>query len=148
MLFIIRKPYEEKPRVQISFDEPGQTKQAFKDECDINNIMKKFQKTGAITHANNRFAEYGFATSVDFTESMAIVIQAQELFNELPSSIRAKFGNSPEAFLDFAQNPDNSLEMAKMGLSEPEDIPTTKTEENIVVETVDPSSTIKTSSSE
>ena len=31
-------------RVQKYFTEPSRTKQAFKQECDINHIMKKFKK--------------------------------------------------------------------------------------------------------
>ena len=30
----------------IKFAEQGLTKQSFRDECDINNIMRKFERTG------------------------------------------------------------------------------------------------------
>lgn len=115
---IIRKPYDKRTRKGFENFEPSLTQQNMKQECDINNIMKKFQKTGALIHANNRSPEYGFATSQDFRESMEIVTHAQEMFDELPSSIRAKFSHNPENFLEFVQNPENASEMVSLGLSE------------------------------
>ncbi len=92
-------------------------KQSFKDECDINNIMAKYQKTGAIDHFSKHAPRYEFASSNDFAESMRIVTKAQEMFAELPSSIRSKFNNEPEQFLEFVQNPDNLSEMETLGLT-------------------------------
>jgi len=113
----IRNPFSKRVRIYAPHDDQSMTKQSFADECNINNIMAKYQKTGAVAHLNKHEGRYGFATSADFTESMRIVTEAQELFNELPSSIRRKFGNSPESFLDFAQDPSNIDEMIDMGLA-------------------------------
>jgi len=110
-------------RVRISFPKNGRTKQSFKDECDINLIMAKYQKTGAITHVNKYGANYEFATSIDFTEAMQLVVTAQEMFNGLPSSIRTRFENDPAEFLDFVQDANNVPEMRKMGLIAPEEPP-------------------------
>ena len=104
-------------RVSIDFSSAtGRTRQAHKTECDINHILERFRKTGAIEHANNHAGTYGFAPSESFTEAMNLVTRAQNMFNELPADIRKKFGNSPENFLDFAQDPDNHEEMAELGL--------------------------------
>ena len=113
-----RKAYQKIPRVQITTEGTPRTKQSFKNECDINQIMAKYQKTGAISHFNNRSPQYGDATGADFTSAMNLITSAQELFNELPSSLRNRFGNSPSAFLDFVQDPANALEMAELGLTE------------------------------
>ncbi len=108
-------------RVQIKFPESeGRTKQSFTEQCEINNIMARHQKTGAITHLNQHGANYGFATSHDFSESMRIVKTAQDMFNGLPSSIRSRFANDPGLFLDFVQDPDNEAEMRKLGILSPE----------------------------
>ena len=48
----IRSAYQKLPRVQLVPDEKSLTKQMHKKECDINNILAKYQKTGAITHLN------------------------------------------------------------------------------------------------
>ncbi len=111
-------------RVQIKFPETeGRTKQSFTEQCEINNIMARHQKTGAITHLNQHGANYGFATSHDFSESMRIVKTAQDMFNGLPSSIRSRFANDPGLFLDFVQDAENEAEMRKLGIlpTEPEE---------------------------
>lgn len=106
-------------RVTIKFTEPTLTKQSFKDECNINLIMAKYQKSGAITHLQNHEGSYGFASAVDFTESMQIVTKANSMFADLPSSIRTKFENEPAKFLEFVQNPENAKELVELGLATP-----------------------------
>ena len=108
-------------RVQITFPPKGRTKQSFKDECDINKILAKYQKTGAIAHVNKHGAEYGFATSLDFTGAMLLIKQAQNMFDGLPSSIRNRFANDPAQFLDFVQDANNEKEMRTLGLLPSED---------------------------
>lgn len=108
-------------RVSISIPlKERRTKSSFKAECDINNILRKFQKTGAIEHMNKHEPEYGFATSLTFIEAMQTVDQAKQMFADLPSSLRKKFNYKPEAYLDFVQNPENLPEMAELGLLTPE----------------------------
>ncbi len=116
-------------RVQINFPKQGRTKQSFKDECDINLIMAKYQKTGAITHVNKYGAQYTDTTSIDFTEAMQLVTSAQQMFDGLPSSIRTRFDNDPSQFLDFVQDANNVPEMRKLGLIAPETPPETTQEE-------------------
>ena len=97
---------------------PGEslTHQSFADECDINKIMAKFAKTGTVTHLNADQPNYGLATSIDFKEAMDTVTGSLDAFQDIPSEIRALFDNDPAAFLEFAENPDNIPEMARMGL--------------------------------
>ena len=55
----LKRPH---PRVYTNqSDMPSMTKQSFKDECDINKIMAKFQKTGAIEHYAKHAPSYGDA---------------------------------------------------------------------------------------
>ncbi len=116
--FVIRSGYGPKERFgDIGDLGKSLTKQSFTAECDINNIMRKYQKTGAIDHVNKHEASYGFATSDTFQESLDIVARGQSMFNELPSSIRTKFENDPAQFLEFVQNPENTKEMQELGLA-------------------------------
>lgn len=115
-------------RHAVDLSAGGRAKQSMKDDCDINKIMAKFQRTGAITHFNRHSPKYGFATSQDFADSMRIITSAQEMFNDLPSEIRTKFHNNPGEFLEFVQNPDNASEMETLGLTtkkseSPEELP-------------------------
>lgn len=95
----------------------SRTKQSFKTECDINEIMKKFQKSGAITHYASHAPSYGDTTGPQLAEAMNIVADAETMFEELPSAIRKKFANDPERFLEFVQDPNNLEEMRELGLA-------------------------------
>ncbi len=109
-------PYGGKRRVSVTFTGTGRAKQSFKAECDINNILKKYQKTGALMHLAKHGAQYGDATAVSFTEAMQIVTDAQTMFEDLPSSLRTRFANDPAQFMDFVQTPGNEDEMRELGL--------------------------------
>jgi phage internal scaffolding protein len=93
-------------RVQINFD-PDQnlTKQSFKDEVNINNIMAKYEATGTITHLARHPAEYGdFSNVQDLQSAIHQVEGARESFESLPSELRAKFDNNPVDFYNYFQN--------------------------------------------
>lgn len=101
---------------------PGESyvKQAFKEECDINNIMARFQQTGTLPFLNNQQPNYGLAPAIDFKEAMDIVTGSLDSFQQLPAAVREKFGHDPEMFLRFVEDPSNIHEMAEMGLLTPE----------------------------
>lgn len=94
----------------------GVTKQSFRDECDINNIMKKFEKGQMVNHVNKHRGSYGDFDVVDYQSAMNTIISAQESFASLPAKVRARFNNDPAGFLEFVGNPDNRDEMVKLGL--------------------------------
>ncbi|AXH73540.1 MAG: internal scaffolding protein [Microviridae sp.] len=110
------------PRYRVPFTTPeselpfGRTKQSFKDECDINTILKKFQRTGLLEFVNDRQPQYGDVSAIDFQESMQTVARANEIFADLPSSIRKHFENSPEQFFSFIQDPSKHAEAVALGL--------------------------------
>ncbi len=126
-------PYGGKKRVRLSFEGKGRAKQSFKDECDINKILAKYQKTGAVTHLNKHGAQYGEATSLDFRGAMELVTNAQNMFEDLPSSLRTRFANDPAQFMDFVQDIEkNEDEMRELGLLPP------KSEQSPTVESPNP----------
>ncbi len=92
-------------------------KQEFKQDADINSIMKKFQKSGAMDHAQLHQGHYGDTTGQDLQSAATIVANANSMFNDLPSSVRNKFENEPSRFLDFVQNADNQQEAYELGIS-------------------------------
>ena len=112
----IRKPYTRHQSQSVNLL-PSRTKQSDADACEINNIMAKYLRTGAITHFNKHNPQYGDATGPDFQTAMNIVTSAQTMFDELPSNIRNRFQNDPAAFLDFVQDEGNTAEMAELGLT-------------------------------
>lgn len=114
-----RTAYSKSERVYLVYvkDEEPLTEQSHQDECDINNILSRYQKTGVLEHTSEHQQNYGFASSQDFRESMEIIAKANSMFADLPSSLRTKFKNNPEIYLDFIQNPNNLDEMYKLGLA-------------------------------
>jgi len=111
----------ERRRVQKFFRLPSRAKQSFKDECDINRIMKQFQVTGVVEHVRQAQARYFDATAVpDFKTSMEAVVDAisrgEELFASLPAKVRRQFGNDATTFLDFAADAANEGELRELGI--------------------------------
>lgn len=105
-------------RLSISEWGDSLTKQSFKDECDVNKLLKRYVKTGALSHFAKHGGEYMNVTPVDFQEAMNTVITAQALFDDLPAEIRGRFQNDPAQFLGFVQDPANADELLEMGLRE------------------------------
>ncbi len=95
----------------------GAAQQQFKDDCDTNKIMQRFQKTGAIDHVAKHQPEYGFASGNDYHQSMNIITKADSMFNDLPSNIRNEFNNNPQAFLEFVQDPKNAERANELGIA-------------------------------
>lgn len=105
------------------------TKQSHKDECDINKILDRYQRTGVLEHRVEYEAKYHDISPQDFQESMYIIATAKSMFEDLPSQIRARFKNDPKEFLAFVQDPENKSEMIELGLAEePEDTPPVQVE--------------------
>lgn len=99
---------------------PSMTKQSFVEQCDINNILKQFRTTGMVQHmrANADQGRYeDLPDSVDFQESMALVMDAQNAFASLPSKVRSRFDNDPAKFLEFMSDPRNQDEVYELGLA-------------------------------
>lgn len=85
----------------------GRTKQSFKDECDINKILKRAQKTGTVSHLARRGPEYGDYSDFDFFEAQTKLAKASEIFDELPSEVRREFGHNAGAFFEYVNDPAN-----------------------------------------
>lgn len=91
--------------------------QQFKNDADINSIMARFQKTGAIDHVSKHQPIYGIASPFGYHEALNITTQAQNMFADLPSSLRNKFNGNPSELLEFVQNPENAAEAKELGLA-------------------------------
>lgn len=94
----------------------GRTQEQFKEECDINTIVKRFGLTGELPD-NPRIPQYGDFTGVmDFHTAQNAVRQAEEGFMELPPQIRARFANDPQKLLEFMADDNNRQEAERLGL--------------------------------
>lgn len=116
-------PYSRSP---IDFDpDEGMTRQANKDECDINKIMEKYQKTGVLNHISTYGAVYGDFLAIDFQEAQETILAGQNMFNDLPSSARKYFNNDPAEFMEFVHDPDNVDKLRELGLLIAQEAPET-----------------------
>ncbi len=108
--------YGPKKRVGLSCPSPGRTKQSMAAECDINNIMAKYDKTGLLDFVNEHQPNYGDCVGVDFANALGTVARARDMFAQLPGQVRQDFNNDPEEFFDFVNDPENHDEAVEMGL--------------------------------
>jgi len=98
------------------FTRPSRTQQSFRDECDINNILRQFNVTGELPVGSVQ-PQYGdFSGITDYQSALNSVMAAQDSFLALPAKVRAKFDNDPAVFLDFVSDETNKDEMKALGL--------------------------------
>lgn len=100
-------------------DDPSLTQQQFKEEADINTIVDRFLKSGVLPTAVNMPQYVDYEGVFDFQSAMNVVRQADENFMRLDAKVRARFNNSPQAFLEFFANPENADEAVRLGLAIP-----------------------------
>jgi len=105
--------------------EETRTKQAFKEECDINEILKRAQNGQDIsTSINARVARYGDVSDItDYRDAVETVKRAEGYFMDLPADVREKFHNDPEELLAFVRDEKNTDEAIRLGLALPPEKP-------------------------
>lgn len=114
-----RSPDPRRRRIQLLATDGG-AKQSFKDECDINTILERYMRTGALPDLIKQNPRYGdFANVTDYQTSMNLVLHANDQFANLPAAVRDKFNNDPVQFLEFTNDPNNMQQMVEMGLATP-----------------------------
>lgn len=102
----------------LACEEPSLAQQHFKDECDINNILRQFNITGLLPE-QPLSPRYGDFTGIgDYHTALNRVIAAQEEFEALPAQIRARFDNDPSNLIEFLENENNRPEAEELGLVE------------------------------
>lgn len=121
MTLNIRKPYDPREAVRFAVSGKSMTQQSFKDQCDINNIMKRFEATGLADHVKQHGGTYDDYTGLplDYHAAMNSVVEAQQMFETLPAKVRKRFGNDPGDFLNFVDTADDAA-MREIGLLPPE----------------------------
>ena len=108
----LRMLREKDPKVKElpakDYSKDGMTKQAFKDQTDINKILAKAQKTGTVSHLAKYEGIYGDFTDIDdLLTAHQRLTRANEIFSELPSEVRREFDQNPAGFFNFVNDPAN-----------------------------------------
>jgi phage internal scaffolding protein len=128
----------EKKKVRNIFDRisvkavnvgPSLTQQSLKSETDVNAILKRYSKTGVITHVNETKAAYGdFSNIKGYDDALNYIQDVMDEFMDLPSHIRKEFNNNPEEMVSFLQDPKNKAKAVEMGLAKADHKPFVKPE--------------------
>lgn len=103
----------------LACEEPTLAQQHFKEECDINTILQKFNVTGILPEAplSPRYGD--FSGIGDYHTALNRVMAAKDEFESLPAQIRARFDNDPSKLIEFLDDETNREEAEKLGLVDP-----------------------------
>lgn len=103
--------------VVLSCKSTPRTQQHFRDECDVNQIMKKYRRTGDLTHLNRSEGRYGdFSNATTYQEALSAISDAQNDFDLLPADVRREMDNDPAKLLAFMEDPINHDRAVELGL--------------------------------
>jgi len=101
-------------------NEPSKTDQQWKKSCDVNEIVKRYIKTGQITHTRASQAQYADVSQIpDLLTALNQVQSASDAFQTLPSQLRKKLNNSPLEFIEYLKDSKNDPEAIALGLKNP-----------------------------
>lgn len=121
-----------KEKKGITFKEPTRTKQDYKEECDINSIMRRYEATGVISHVSELQPFYADVSAYgDLQEAYAIMDKAEQAFMALPSALREELGHDPRNLVGYINNPANREKCIEFGIFNK---PVTVVEKPVVVE--------------
>ena len=71
------------PTDQPLYDGIILTQQHFKDECDVNLIVSRFNKTGQMPITNRKMHFGDFSGPLDYSTAMQVVLDAHDAFSDL-----------------------------------------------------------------
>lgn len=102
----------------------SQVQQQFKDDADINVIVKRFGLTGELPQAYRAPVSGDFTGISDFHSAMNAVRAAEERFLQVPAELRKRFGHDPAQLIAFLDDEANRDEAVKLGLlPKPPEVP-------------------------
>lgn len=116
---------QEKRKVQLKFPKgEGRTKQSFRSQCNINDIMKKYEKTGLIEHIKQGGTYGDFTQPLDYHGALNEITKATASFMTLPANLRKRFDNDPAKLISFLADEKNRTEAEELGLvARPKEVP-------------------------
>ncbi|MBT1846966.1 hypothetical protein [Enterobacter ludwigii] len=110
--------YNPPPSEGLSGFEPTRTQQHFKDEVNINNIVKRAIATrdNSVFTPAQRAQYYDTTAFSDYQSALDMLSGVEDDFMSLPSSVRQQFGHNPETYVEFMSNPANLQKAIELGL--------------------------------
>lgn len=117
MVIRCAKYRESRPSVGISFEDASLTVQAPKEECDINNIISRYLRTGEPPEVR-KGAYMDLSELPDFQTALEIVRVGEDAFLSLPADVRKYFDNDPSKLIAFSMDPANNAKAVELGLAD------------------------------
>lgn len=91
------------------------TVQSYKDEADINVMIKRFGIAAVAKPQDMGYYDFT-AAPADYQEALNSVIDAERRFAEVPAEIRARVDNNPKKFAEWINHEANREEAIKLKL--------------------------------
>lgn len=107
--------------VGLTCEDESLTQQQFKDECDIDCILRRYDQTGVLVDplSEKRLAQFGdFSNLPSFAEYQNRLAEVSEYFMSLPPEVRSNFANDIGTFIEAIGNPDNEAKLVELGILE------------------------------
>lgn len=108
-------------KIALKCPEATLTQQQYKDDQDINNIMKKYRLTG-IANLMKQDPMFDDVSNFDYQEAMYKIAEANSNFEQLDVKIKDKFNNDPAKLIEFLNDSKNKEEAIKLGLVKPDEV--------------------------
>lgn len=109
----------------------ARTEQHYKDDCDINVIIKRFGAGAKATPQDPGF--YTIDRETDYQQSLNFIDEGKRAFLTVPAELRARFDNNPSRFIEYMRDEKNHEEARRFGI-----LPKIKAEKPMKVEVVPP----------
>lgn len=104
----------------LQFGNKDLTQQQFKNDADINEIVRRAKKTGSLIDPSikvGRVPQFGdFSGVVDYHTAQNQLIEAKNAFMQLDPYVRQRFRNDPHELIEFLSDDKNRDEAEKLGL--------------------------------
>lgn len=84
--------------------EPSLVQQQFKEEVDINTIMRRFNATGSFPEWRREGIYGDFSGIYDYEDAEAKVAEVDRRFMGLPAELRERFENNPQKLMEAVQS--------------------------------------------
>lgn len=108
---------------------PRAAKQSMASECDVNKIVARSYRLGAIPQARTEPPQFvDLAGIPEFHDSITRVTRAKQAFDLLPSQVRKACGNTIEGYVKLVTDPKRREEAESLGLIKAKIPPSQKAE--------------------
>lgn len=108
---------ETRRNITVDCSSPLITDQSSKKMCDINNIMKTYEKTGMLPNLKQKIPRYIDNTLIpSLEEAFRITESAFSDFQKLPAIVRKLMDNDPSKMENFIADPANKEILLKHGI--------------------------------